>query len=104
MSRITCDDCGACCAQQYRPPFVFDEGYDTRDDLPNDVLADLAACEEGLRTAVDFRDDLPCFWLTSQKRCKYYEHRPMICRDFEPGSKECQGWRDEFNIDVEAIR
>lgn len=39
-------------------------------------------------------DGLPCCWLDPEtKRCRWHEHRPQICRDFEPGSQACAGWR-----------
>jgi Fe-S-cluster containining protein len=31
-------------------------------------------------------------------RCKIYERRPYICRDFEPGSPECLGARKDAKL------
>jgi Fe-S-cluster containining protein len=49
-------------------------------------------------------DDYPCCWLDLEtKRCRWYEWRPQICRDLDPGSEGCRVWRDEYNVDVEAL-
>jgi Fe-S-cluster containining protein len=105
MSRVTCNDCGACCATQCSPPFMparFEPGGEL-DSLPPSIRADY---EEKMvkRDANGWPDDVPCFWLTSEFRCLHYTHRPEICRGLQVGSEGCQSWRDEFNIDVEAIR
>ena len=30
--------------------------------------------------------------------CRYYEYRPMICRDLEIGSDNYVGWREVYQI------
>jgi Fe-S-cluster containining protein len=36
----------------------------------------------------------PCLWLDlATKRCRHYEHRPKLCRDFALGGEECLGFR-----------
>jgi Fe-S-cluster containining protein len=37
----------------------------------------------------------PCFWLDQQtNRCKHYDLRPRVCREFERGGPECLAWRE----------
>ena len=39
--------------------------------------------------------DGPCVWFDHEsRRCKHYEHRPRVCRDFKVGCTDCLGWRD----------
>ena len=38
-----------------------------------------------------------CLWLDRENnRCRHYEWRPQICRDFEVGSRDCHSWRKEY--------
>ena len=96
---LSCDDCGACCFTQCSPPFVFGPGFDS--PLSGAVALDY---QEGMakREADGWPDDVPCFWLDLvSMRCRHYEHRPLVCREFDVGSEGCLAWRDEFNVDVE---
>lgn len=46
------------------------------------------------------RDDQACIWLERDTmQCRYHEHRPSICREFEMGSEDCRGWRTQYKID-----
>jgi Fe-S-cluster containining protein len=39
----------------------------------------------------------PCIWLDQVTRqCKHHEYRPLVCRDFDVGSIECQEWREHY--------
>lgn len=103
MTNITCDDCGACCATMCSPPFMPEHLDGTElSKLPVEVREDYKAGMVS-RAVAGWPDDEMCFWLTFGCQCKHYEHRPDICREFEPGSEGCQSWRDEFNIDVKEI-
>lgn len=87
---------------QCSPPFVGADDPEL-ELLPDDVRADY---ERGMadRDQAGWPDDVPCFWLDLQTlRCRHYDHRPMICRDFDVGGEGCRVWRAEFNIDVEHI-
>ena len=109
---MNCDNCGACCFEQGSPP-----GYtllmDGREhpDWPDQVdLIRVATLPRAARKRLnqylcDLRrgrvtGDGPCCWLNQQTmRCRYYEHRPQICRDLDVGSEGCLSWRDEYNIE-----
>lgn len=116
---MNCDNCGACCMEQGSPP-----GYITlltspvsqRCDWPGEGDAERITHlpAEALRAIAWYRRDLkegrtdgdgPCCWLDREtRRCRWYEHRPAICRELDVGSEGCRVWRDEYNIDVEALK
>lgn len=109
-----CDNCGACCFEQGSPPgyLVIMSGsawapVDVRRfaKVPAEAKAEIEAYRKALIAGtVEGNGDGPCCWLDrSTNRCRWYEHRPSICRELEPGSDGCHTWRAEYNIDVEAL-
>lgn len=70
------------------PPYTDDE----ETELPGNVRADY-------RAALDTRsvqwqahgvDEIPCgFFDMVTRKCRHYEYRPGICRDFELGGDAC---------------
>ena len=41
-----------------------------------------------------------CLWYDHESRkCRNYEWRPSICREFEVGSDGCLSWREQFQVD-----
>lgn len=67
------------------PPAALLELQHYIDDLLNDVQ----------------RKTRACIWLDqSTAKCRYYEHRPMICREFELGSDECRAVRSAYRLDA----
>jgi Fe-S-cluster containining protein len=43
----------------------------------------------------------PCLWLhVPSKRCRHYNHRPSICRNFPLGGEECRFLRREQGLDA----
>ncbi|NQT13177.1 MAG: YkgJ family cysteine cluster protein [Planctomycetes bacterium] len=96
VMQVTCCGCGECCMTMNHPPFCSDE------------IPEFTSYEEftkGLpdRPAGERPDLSPCFWLdVDTRRCKHYDRRPRICRDFR-----CPESRDFPNdllrrIDVEC--
>ncbi len=84
-----CKDCGRCCSTQGTPPFTGCEG----DDPPPELAWDID------KHADRYDLGLPCLWYdTETKRCKHYEHRPQVCRDFQPGEPQCNEWRVELGL------
>jgi Fe-S-cluster containining protein len=53
-------------------------------------------------TAIDLQDydpDGPCCWLDRvSKRCRWYDFRPRVCREFEIGSEACYRLRRQYRI------
>ena len=106
-----CDGCGACCREQESPPgylVLMVQGADLwQDDDDIRRFAELPAearaiLDEHLRRlrAGERRENLACVWFDVQtKRCKFYEHRPSICREtLQPGDEACRRWREEYRI------
>ena len=63
------------------------------DTLPADLVDELLAA--GKR-----EDSEICLWLDEATgRCKYYEHRPILCREFELGGDVCLSVRKLYHID-----
>jgi len=115
-----CRDCGACCFEQGSPPgyvvFLAEPAPPWVNEIPADDPDRLrvAACPEEAREVIRLYHaglmagavdgDGPCCWLDLQtNRCRWYEWRPEICRELEPGSEGCLSWRWEYNVDVETL-
>jgi Fe-S-cluster containining protein len=73
------------------PPFCGNVDPDLA-ALPPDIRADY---EAGMvqRDKDGWPDGVPCFWLIGGK-CKHYEHRPSVCREFEMGGESCLAWQE----------
>lgn len=83
---ISCDSCGKCCSMQGTPPMLPDEF----DALPTALKWDRRA------NADRYDLNLPCLWFdVATKRCRHYDHRPIVCREFETGGEDCLRFRDE---------
>lgn len=106
---INCDNCGACCMEMRSPPFMVylgDDGeFHPYDECDREEYSWLIAAPPEARIAFlervmiddDVPEDAPCVWLDlNTRRCRYYEHRPQICRDFEVGCDGCHRWRKEY--------
>lgn len=110
--QITCDNCGACCREMNNPPGYWPGVTDqTWPDWTGDrerfaALPDAAiqAIQDRIQAIQDRIDsgeygDLLCCWLDAETlRCRWYEHRPSICREFEVGNRHCLEWREKFGI------
>ena len=87
---VSCSGCGACCKEIGAPPFMGHEIYDLPDDLRDEVLANRD--QEDINKA--------CYWFdAATKTCKNYEHRPLLCQDFEPESRGCLAFRTFHGVD-----
>ncbi len=102
-NRITCEACGLCCTEMGSPPFMPEHvGGVELQRLPAVVRKDY---ENGmkLRDAIGWPDGEPYFWLMEDQRCKHYQHRPEICREFKVGGEACRGWRELLLDDAEEL-
>src|SRR5436190_2135207 len=94
---VTCDGCSDCCQHVGSPPFLLDciDGVIQRLDADasrTDYESLMAAPAEAQAAYVEHRlsSDGPCVGLDSiSRRCRYYEFRPDICRNFEVGGRWC---------------
>lgn len=99
---LDCDDCGACCFEQGSPPVTCEADMERILAAPPEAARAILLHLAGLDRGEDA--DGVCCWLDQQTlRCRWYEHRPEICRDFVPGSEGCRAFRADYNIDVQRI-
>lgn len=105
-----CNSCGACCTGQAALPIHMaghpkscfrDTPMPSVNPLPEGLRQELLA-----QTDVFLRDGFPpdgspCIWYDAEtKRCRHYDHRPVLCRDeVQPGDESCLRWRKEKGID-----
>ena len=77
------------------PPF---DDYDDSD-------VEFAMLPEELKRELQVRWDSnavgePCCWLDLEtKRCRHYEHRPVVCSRFEPGGEICREDREAVGLE-----
>lgn len=106
----SCNGCGACCREQESPPgyvlFLLGEGDGWPDEadaerfnsLPPEALQSLKDHHARIMSG-ERRPNQACIWFEpATKGCRFYEHRPQICRELEVGSEGCRNWRKEYNV------
>jgi uncharacterized protein len=102
---ISCDTCnGACCRHMVMPPFVpyfydgsplANEEFTTFRYRWPELYAELLAEYDRKQREHDWPEESPCFWLDQATgKCKHYDARPDICREFEVGSPACVSHRE----------
>ena len=66
-------------------------------------LAIVRALSEELKQELRDRDTPDgeiCIWFDEgTRKCKHYNLRPDMCRDFELGGENCHSWRQKMAID-----
>lgn len=110
---VSCDACGACCTIVGAPPgaYLYLAQLPTRPDLwPEWVVGSpdvprWQRAPEAARAAVRAYDPAgtpggkPCVWLDLEtRRCRWYEHRPEVCRTFEMGGRDCLKMRHDAGV------
>jgi len=83
-----CKGCGACCAHFACPHFGLEEMTALPPDIHHIVewfdKNDVARSDHGI----------PCYFFnTASRKCLIHEHKPRVCRGFEPGGPTCQRLR-----------
>lgn len=98
MSLKHCHNCGLCCTYMSSPPFTPDEPRWQR-------LDELLKIEiEHYLDSPRYDDGGPCLWLDlGNGRCKHYEDRPEVCREFEVGNESCRKQRTAANLTIEGF-
>lgn len=92
-TEISCDGCGACCQGQNLLPLC----GSVADGKLLPAFLNLPLMRLLKRNIGG--DDTPCVWLDAAlARCKHYEHRPSICREFEMGGEACLRIRGKAGI------
>jgi Fe-S-cluster containining protein len=82
-----CLDCGACC-HSINPRLIELLGGDLR-SVPRAFVEDDNSGSHMKMIADAKHDCLVCSALGDGNRCRIYEARPFLCREFERGSDEC---------------
>ena len=91
----SCEGCGACCRRNGSPPLLFNSGLGTAGHhplrppgLPAELIAEVDAAFLGLHRGQE--PPGPCIWLdAATDRCRHYDWRPQVCRDYAIGSPSC---------------
>lgn len=113
VTTFDCAGCGACCSEMVIPPetvyaefSTFDHANIPQDDWPRSEWAatppqeawDLIVAQIN-RPEPNQNDNIPCCWLDLKTlQCRFCEHRPDICRDFELGGEACRAWCQTYQI------
>ena len=104
-----CHNCGLCCMHMRTPPFAGE--IDPRwQSLPEDLKTEIRQWVMGepsprYRLMVKFDGDVnPCIWLDLVTgRCRHYELRPDVCRDYEGGNASCRSLRKTVGLSVKGM-
>jgi uncharacterized protein len=83
--KMDCQSCGACCAWDSSWPEVW-----SNDDVPEEYLDEdgfTIQCHGNRCSALEGIVGISV-------RCLIYDRRPIVCRQFEPGSMDCRYVRD----------
>ena len=110
---MNCNRCGVCCMEQGSPPgylFLMHASPNGHADWPDqEDIARLAALPQEAKDVIvayigrlrrgEVSGDGPSCWLDlNTRRCRFYRHRPEICRNLEVGSDGCLRWRALYQI------
>jgi Fe-S-cluster containining protein len=72
------------------------------ESMSDEARTELATYYAGVRAGslVDrVRANLFCLWFDPvSRKCRHYEHRPPVCREFEVGGEDCLAWRQHRGI------
>lgn len=92
----SCHACGACCLKMESPPFVPNHPDDLHvAKLPDEVRKNYKRGMEA-RARAGWPEGTPCFWFDLETRkCRHYEYRPLVCRQFQRGCAACLSYRHE---------
>jgi Fe-S-cluster containining protein len=90
------EDAAACRALSWGDDAKY---HDTAPPEAREVLAAYYAAVQSGRIADRTEAGSPCLWLDQEtSRCRWHEHRPEVCRDFEVGGRGCMRWREVYGI------
>lgn len=100
LQPVSCDGCGACCMHFDVPPFdcldpLGDGSFEDREQdydfssLPDHLKRELEELYEDHQQPGAHIGG-PCPWFdVFTRKCRNYEHRPVICREFPVGCEIC---------------
>jgi len=109
MSKDFCHNCGLCCMHMRTPPFIGgdDPEWNNLDPALKKEIDDFVIGNPSPRYELMVAHEgaiNPCIWLDLiTGKCKHYEHRPSVCRDFHVGCESCRGSRKEVGLTIEGM-
>lgn len=109
---IDCNNCGLCCTGVMSPPgfqlcfngwpkdFAVDDQAIVA-TMPPELRDELISHYQKVVSIVGYRKGEPCIWYDpASKKCRNYEYRPTICREFEVGGEGCLKWREDYAAEL----
>ncbi|MCG6154546.1 YkgJ family cysteine cluster protein [Rubinisphaera margarita] len=97
----TCDSCGLCCEGIGSPVLIYQTHRNhigphpfRPEGLPQPLINEIDETFGGLYRGQEPQER--CLWFDPERRrCRHYEWRPQICRDYELGGTACLIRREE---------
>jgi Fe-S-cluster containining protein len=87
-----CVTCGACCAySESWPVFI---GTGDAEGIPDELIDS----EHGRMLCHGNRCAALAGELGNRAQCSVYANRPLVCREFQPGSEDCVMVRRSFGL------
>lgn len=91
----SCDGCGLCCQGIGSPVLLYATRPGWRENhpfrppgLPAELVAEIDEQFAGLTRGQEPQER--CLWFDpATLRCRHYEFRPQVCRDYELGGRAC---------------
>ncbi len=108
MAEDFCNNCGLCCMHMRTPPFIGDAdphwiklSKALKDEIRNWVMGPSPRYD----FMVQFKEKInPCIWLDLVSgKCKHYDLRPQVCRDYKVGCQSCRTLRKEVDLTVKGM-
>lgn len=92
---LSCEGCGLCCLGIGSPIVLYASrpglgaSHPFRPaELPPELIEEIDEHFAGLLRGQEPQEQ--CLWFDPQtRRCKHYEYRPQVCRDYELGGRAC---------------
>lgn len=100
----SCEGCGLCCQGIGSPVLIYASRPGIGDphpsrpaDLPPEFAAEIDEHFSGLVRGQE--PQAQCLWYDAAgKRCRHYEFRPPVCREYELGGRACLSRRREESL------
>ena len=90
---LDCLACGACCAYSDSWPAFIGDGDGA--GIPDELID----FDHGRMLCYRSRCSALAGEVGNRAQCSVYENRPLVCREFQPGSEDCIMVRRQFKLD-----
>jgi Fe-S-cluster containining protein len=106
----SCDGCGLCCLGIGSPVLWYASHYQTLTGhpfrpagLPQQLIDEIDTAFDGLMRGQEPQEQ--CLWFNATTRkCRHYEWRPQVCKDYELGGTACLTARSPHSDNVASLR